>query len=53
MRDLFLSSDVNTNGSLDREEFQICMSKLNSSMNSEEIDDLFDLLDANKDGNIN
>lgn len=53
LRDLFLESDNNNNAALDRNEFRTCISKLNDQLGEDEIDDMFDLLDVNKDGNIN
>jgi len=53
LRDLFLASDDNYNGSLEKQEFRNCMHKMYEDISDEESDDYFEMLDVNQDGNIN
>mmetsp|Transcript_48369 Transcript_48369/g.40938 ORF Transcript_48369/g.40938 Transcript_48369/m.40938 type:complete len:187 (+) Transcript_48369:448-1008(+) len=53
LRDLFLASDDNNNGSLEKLEFRTCMHKLYDDINDDDADDFFEMLDVNHDGNIN
>jgi len=53
LRDLFLASDENNNGSLEKLEFRKCMHRLYDDMGDDEADDFFEMLDVNQDGNIN
>lgn len=53
MRDLFLASDDNNNGSLEKDEFRNCMHKLYPDITDLEADEFFEMLDVNQDQNIN
>lgn len=53
LRDLFLASDENNNGSLEKLEFRKCMHRLYDDIGDDEADDFFEMLDVNQDGNIN
>jgi len=53
LKELFLISDVDNNGSLDIIEFRNCMQRLYSDISDQESDDLFIMFDVNQDQNIN
>lgn len=53
MRDLFLSADRNSNGTLEKNEMREVLLTLYNDIKEEEADDMFDMLDVNQDGNIN
>lgn len=53
MRDLFLESDDNNNGTLEKHEFRNCMHKLYPNITDQDADEFFEMLDVNQDENIN
>lgn len=53
MRDLFLSADHNSNGTLEKNEMREVLQTLYNDIKEEDADDMFDMLDVNQDGNIN
>ena len=53
LKELFLISDVDNNGSLYIIEFRKCMQRLYNDISDQESDDLFLMFDVNQDQNIN
>merc|ERR1719228_186992 len=50
---LFPKFDMNENGAICLIEFKLTMEDLGTDMNSEEIEELFQTLDSNGDGELN